>query len=38
MFGVQHNREISRTGPLSSLDGSFEYGYLIDGGYVSIMA
>ena len=38
MFGVQHNREIARTGPISSLDGGYEYGNLIDGGYVSIMA
>ena len=39
MFGVQHNREIARTGPISSLvTEGYEYGNLIDGGYVSIMA
>ena len=33
MFGALHNKEIS-----SGADQGFEYGYLIPGGYASIMA
>jgi hypothetical protein len=32
-FGAYHNKEIS-----SGADEGFEYGYLIEGGYASIMA
>ena len=38
MFGALHNREITRTGPLSLAVDGYEYGNLMDGGYVSIMA
>jgi hypothetical protein len=39
MFGALHNREISSPNALlNPALGNFEYGKLIRGGYVSVMA
>ena len=35
MFGAAHNKEISAS---FAPNGGFEYGFLIPGGYISVMA